>query len=601
MGVPFKKTIPVGSFGEPTAGPEERPKSPSEEDTRSPILCIASPIRCPHDHLSAVCTKGTDEPLEIHGTVSGKKVRFLLDTGAGANFLSARIAVGLGSVYDRHPVQRPTRVLLPDGTEVESRVSKALSTRLRNYREEIVFNIIKLQEFEAILGQPWLRANRALMDIGQGTVTLRPPNQSTVVLTARGFPVPPEPPKSQTPVAVKEDNILPTPTGEPYPVISAMQLKKAVRKGEEGFVAFLHAMGAEDVSQPISNQLMPTSNRLEPISNRPDTGKTSSWVQGKPVAPDKREFIKELPSTLPRGMADVLLAYPDVFPKSLPAGLPPERSVDHRIELEPGAPPPSRPTYRLSHKELEELHTQLKDYVANGWVRPSVSPYGAPILFVRKKDGTMRMCTDYRALNKITKKNRYPLPRIEELMDRLQGARIFTKIDLRQGYHQIRIAEEDIEKTAFRTRYGHYEYTVLPFGLTNAPATFMTLMHDVLREQLDVSVVVYLDDILIYSKTPEQHLQDVARVLIKLREHKLYAKMSKCEFGKHRVEFLGHFVSGEGIAMDPAKVQAIVDWEPPTNITDLRAFLGLANYYRRYILGFSEDNPTPHQDVEERG
>ena len=200
----------------------------------------------------------------------------------------------------------------------------------------------------------------------------------------------------------------------------------------------------------------------------------------------------------------------------------------------------------------------------------------------------MRMCTEYRALNKITKKNWYPLPRIEELMDRLQGAKVFTKIDLCQGYHQIRIAEPDIEKIAFRTRYGHYEYTVLPFGLTNAPATFMTLMHDVLREQLDISVVVYLDDILIYSRSMEQHAKDVATVLTKLRQHKLYAKLSKCEFGKPRVEFLGHFVSHEGIAMDPAKVQAIVDWKPPATLTDLRAFLGLANYYRRYILGFSK-------------
>ena len=146
------------------------------------------------------------------------------------------------------------------------------------------------------------------------------------------------------------------------------------------------------------------------------------------MIPDRREFLKKLPENLPDGLKEVLVAYQDVFPKSLPSGLPPKRTVDHRIELEPGAPPPSRPTYRLSHKELEELHTQLKDYVASGWVRPSVSPYGAPILFVRKKDGTMRMCTDYRALNRITKKNRYPLPRIEELMDRLQGAQIFTKI-----------------------------------------------------------------------------------------------------------------------------------------------------------------------------
>ena len=298
--------------------------------------------------------------------------------------------------------------------------------------------------------------------------------------------------------------------------------------------------------------------------------------------------VGELPQELPEDMKAVLEQFWDVFPKNLPPGLPPQRGADHRIELEPGGPPPSRPTYHLSHKELEELDTQLKEYLTNGWIRPSQSPYGAPILFVRKKDGTMRMCTDYRGLNKITKKNRYPLPRIEELMDRLQGAKFFTKIDLRQGYHHIRIAEPDVEKTAFRTRYGHYEYTVLPFGLTNAPATFMTLMHDVLRDQLDHSVVVYLDDILIYSRTWEQHVKDVATVLQKLREHKLYAKLSKCEFGKKRVEFLGHFVSEEGVAMDPAKIKAITEWKPPTNITDLRAFLGLANYYRRYIQGFSQ-------------
>ena len=185
-----------------------------------------------------------------------------------------------------------------------------------------------------------------------------------------------------------------------------------------------------------------------------------------------------------------------MFPDALPPGLPPAREVDHAIELEPGAPPPSRPTYRMSFQELEELERQLREYVGNGWIRPSQSPYGAPILFVKKKDGTTRMCTDYRALNKITKKNVYPLPRIDELLDRLEGAKFFTKIDLRQGYHQIRIAEADVEKTAFRTRYGHYEYLVLPFGLTNAPATFMGLMNEVFRPLLDKSVVIYLDDIL---------------------------------------------------------------------------------------------------------
>ena len=195
----------------------------------------------------------------------------------------------------------------------------------------------------------------------------------------------------------------------------------------------------------------------------------------------------------------MLLSSRDVFPVALPAGLPPSREVNHAIELELGAPPRSRPTYRMSFLELEELEKQLKEYSDNGWIRPSQSPYGAPILFVKKKDGSTRMCTEYRALNKITKKHVDTLPRIDELLDLLQGAKFFTKIDLRQGYHQIRIKDADVEKTAFRTRYGHYEYLVLPFGLTNAPATFMGLMNEVFRPLLDKSVVIYLDDILIYS------------------------------------------------------------------------------------------------------
>ena len=195
----------------------------------------------------------------------------------------------------------------------------------------------------------------------------------------------------------------------------------------------------------------------------------------------------------------------DVFPADLPAGLPPAREVDHRIELVPGSSPPSRPTIRLSATELAELKKQLAELEAAGFIRPSKSPFGAPILFVKKKDGTMRMCVDYRALNRITIKNSYPLPRVDELFDRLQGARFFSKIDLRSGYHQIRIAPEDVPKTAFRTRYGHYEFLVLPFGLTNAPATFMHLMHQTMRPLLDECALVFLDDILIYSKTLEEH------------------------------------------------------------------------------------------------
>ena len=175
----------------------------------------------------------------------------------------------------------------------------------------------------------------------------------------------------------------------------------------------------------------------------------------------------------------LLNEFEDIFPKELPAGLPPQRQLDHRIELVPGAEPPHRAPYRLSPKGLDELKSQLRELTEKGYIQPSVSPFGAPVLFVPKKDGGVRMCVDYRALNKVTVHNRYPLPRIEDLLDRLQGAKFFTKIDLRSGYHQICVHPADVPKTAFRTRYGHFEFLVLPFGLTNAPATFMHLMHSV--------------------------------------------------------------------------------------------------------------------------
>jgi len=283
----------------------------------------------------------------------------------------------------------------------------------------------------------------------------------------------------------------------------------------------------------------------------------------------------------------VIKKFIDVFPTTLPDRLPPKRNIDHAIELTPGTEPPSQPIYRLSYEETNELKKQLTDLLKKGYIQPSTSPFGAPVLFVHKKDGTLRLCVDYRALNKNTIKNRYPLPRIEDLMDRLVGAKYFTKIDLYSGYHQIRIKEADTSKTAFRTRYGHYEFLVLPFGLTNAPATFMTLMNDVFREFLDDFVIVYLDDILIYSKTREEHLQHLHQVLQTLRKHHLYAKFSKCEIFKQKVEYLGHYISSEGISVDLRKVNAVKEWPMPSNVSELRSFLGLTSYYRKFIKSFS--------------
>ncbi|KAJ9521648.1 hypothetical protein QJQ45_008994 [Haematococcus lacustris] len=284
----------------------------------------------------------------------------------------------------------------------------------------------------------------------------------------------------------------------------------------------------------------------------------------------------------------VLKDFAPVFPEDLPAGLPPERAVDHRIDLEPNKRPPVRSTYAMSTCELAELKKQITEMQEKGFIRPSTSPYASGVLFVRKKDGTFRMCIDYRPLNRITIKNKYPLPRVDNLLDRLHGATIFSKIDLRQGYHQIRIAPEDIPKTAFRTRYGHFEFTVMPFGLCNAPATFQRLMNDIFRQELDDCVIVYLDDILIFSRTQEEHAQHLRRVLSLLQQHKLYAKLSKCEFGLSQTEFLGHIITSTGIACDPKKVAAVESWPTPQTVHDVRSFLGLANFYRRFVKNFSD-------------
>ncbi|GJT56620.1 putative reverse transcriptase domain-containing protein [Tanacetum coccineum] len=283
----------------------------------------------------------------------------------------------------------------------------------------------------------------------------------------------------------------------------------------------------------------------------------------------------------------VVRDFPEVFPEDLP-GLPPARPVEFQIDLIPGAAPVARAPYRLAPSEMKELSEQLQELSDKGFIRPSSSPWGAPVLFVKKKDGSFRMCIDYRELNKLTVKNRYPLPRIDDLFDQLQGSSIYSKIDLRSGYHQLRVREQDISKTAFRTRYGHYEFQVMPFGLTNAPAVFMDLMNRVCKPYLDKFVIVFIDDILIYSKDKKEHEEHLKAILELLKKEKLYAKFSKCEFWIPKVQFLGHVIDSRGIHVDPAKIESIKDWASPKTPTEIRQFLGLAGYYRRFIEGFSK-------------
>ncbi|GJZ07997.1 reverse transcriptase domain-containing protein [Tanacetum coccineum] len=283
----------------------------------------------------------------------------------------------------------------------------------------------------------------------------------------------------------------------------------------------------------------------------------------------------------------VVRDFPEVFPEDFP-GLPPTRQVEFHIDLIPGAAPVARAPYHLATAEMKELAEQLKELSDKGFIRPSSSPWGAQFLFVKKKDGSFQMCINYRELYKLTVKNRYPLPRIDDLFDQLQGSSLYSKIDLRSGYHQLRVREEDIPKTAFRTRYGHYEFQVMPFGLTNAPAVFMDLMNRVCKPYLYKFVIVFIDDILIYSCDEKEHEEHLKIILELLKKEELYAKFSKCEFWIHTVKFLGHVIDSIGIHMDPAKIEAGKNWASPTTPSEIRQFLGLAGYYRRFIEGFSK-------------
>nr|GEW33398.1 putative reverse transcriptase domain-containing protein [Tanacetum cinerariifolium] len=264
------------------------------------------------------------------------------------------------------------------------------------------------------------------------------------------------------------------------------------------------------------------------------------------------------------------------------------RQVEFQIDLVLGAALVARAPYRLAPSEMKELAEQLQELSDKGFIRPISSPWGDPVLFVKKKDGSFRMCIDYRKLNKLTVKNLYPLPRIDDLFDQLQGSNVYSKIDLRLGYHQLRVHEKDIPKTAFRARYGHYEFHVMPFDLTNALTVFMDLMNRLCKPYLDKFVIVFIDDIFIYSKNKEEHEEHLEQILELLKKEELYAKFSKCEFWIPRVQFLRHVVDSKCILVNLAKIESIKDWASPKSATEIRQFLGLAGYYRRFVKGFSK-------------
>jgi hypothetical protein len=290
---------------------------------------------------------------------------------------------------------------------------------------------------------------------------------------------------------------------------------------------------------------------------------------------------------LPSVVFEVLQEYEDVFPEEVPPGLPPKRGIEHQIDLVPGAFLPNRAPYRTNPEETKEIQRQVQELINKGYVKESPSPCDVPVVLAPKKDGSWRMCVDCRATNNITIRYRHPIPRLDDMLDELSGAIIFRKIDLRSGYHQIRMKEGDEWKTAFKTKFGLYEWLMMPFGLTNAPSTFMRLMNHVLRPFIGKFVVVYFDDILIYSKSLDEHVEHIKCVLAVLRKECLFANLTKCTFCTDKVVFLGFVISAQGVEVDEEKIKAAREWLPRQNVSQVRSFLGLASFYRRFVKNFS--------------
>ena len=566
------------------------------------------------------CAEDTTTPPELKVTLCGQEVTAVVNSYCSLSLMSSVTAEMLGLNLLTAPTK--TRFSLGDGTQ--ELVSDSITEFIRMvvlgdpipHSKVVQFRVVPRCVSPLILGLDWLHLHNPKINWSKSTVKFKsryckrnclssPSSDATPSVTSTSsvdFNAMDEFKHEQVtgvfPVSVTlkggDDNILSTYSGTDFYAVVARgrmpngkcDIPVRVENGKV-LVKKKHLKGFKRSSPEAHNRLVLVGLSKHMVADTSEMA-TVDFVDANCCAlskvrdpePLSQEELMQLPACYHELQS--------VFSKVESERLPTHRPYDISIKLSEGSEPKWGPIYNLSVDEMSVLKGYIEDNLAKGFIQPSSSPCSSPVLFVTKKDGTLRLCVDYRSLNEITEKDRYPLPLIDSLLDRLRGAKIFTALDLRGAYNLVRVKAGDEWKTAFRSRYGHFEYLVMPFGLTNAPAVFQRLMDDLLRQYLDVFVVVYLDDILIYSEDLATHQQHVRKVLQVLLDNDLYCKFSKCEFHVDHVEFLGYVVSPNGIEMNTKKIQSILEWEPPTSVTGVLSFVGFANFYRRFIRNFSK-------------
>ncbi|KAI3789955.1 hypothetical protein L2E82_02762 [Cichorium intybus] len=504
----------------------EEEEEEEEEKYEAPVYDTTLVLRTLQTQLVQADVDQRDQLFHTKCLVKDKWCSLIIDAGSCTNVASSEMVTKLGLITTAHP--KPYALhWLDDGNKVKVSKQVKVGLTMGSYEDEILCDVIPMDACHILLGRPW-QFDRDVVHKGRSNEYELRHNGKKIVL------------KPMSSTAVK-------------------------------------SLGNKQSKKP--NLTMLASERE--VEQALDHGDMVYMLVAK-EDPKEGQIVKE-----DDPIAELLVEYKDVFPTDLPPGLPPIRGIEHQIDLIPGAPLPNKAAYRCNPKETKELQKQIDELMSKGYVRESLSPCAVPVLLVPKKDGSWRMCVDSRAVNNITIKYRFPIPRLDDMLDELHGSVVFSKIDLRSGYHQIRMREGDEWKTAFKTKHGLYEWTMMPFGLTNAPSTFMRLMNEVLKSFLGRFVVVYLDDILVYSKSREEHLVHLKQVFETLRAQKLYGKLEKCSFLVEEVKFLGYVVSKDGVSVDQSKIEAIKSWPCPKNISEVRSFHGLASFYRRFIRDFS--------------